>query len=303
LEDDRGKNPMMSGIYIMNKINPQVLSRIGSPFLFIHANGYPPEAYQSFLVHFLDNYQVITLSLRPFLKDLDPASLKDWRDFRDDYLGFLDQRGFGVSKNADNQIIGVGHSVGAMVSLMAAIERPDLFKALVLIEPVLFPRWQGTLKRVLAPFDLMRKIHPLIRATLNRKVNFPGQELMFKNYREKPIFQRLSDIVLRDYVTGLAKENLDGSVYLKYGPEWEARIYETGGLADAYVWKNLPGIPCPVLILRGQDSKTLKPQVVQRMIKILPDGQSHTEPETGHLLPLEIPDRAANLVAAYLQLL
>ena len=291
----------------MKMINSQVLSRIGPPFLFIHANGYPPETYRSFLNHFLDKYQVITLSLRPFLPDSDPASLKDWRDFRDDYLDFIDdqvsKKRFGRSKTIDPQVIGVGHSMGAMTNLMAAIERPNLFKALVLIEPVLFPRWQGTLMRVLAPYNMMRKIHPLIRATLKRKINFPSQELMLKNYRGKPIFQRLSDDVLRDYVSGLAKDNPDGTVTLKYSPEWETRIYETGGLADAYVWKNLPCISCPVLVLRGEDSETLKPQVVQKMIRKLPNGQSHTEPESGHLLPLEIPDRAANLVAEYLQLL
>ena len=291
----------------MKMINSQVLSRIGPPFLFIHANGYPPETYRSFLSHFLDKYQVITLSLRPFLPDLVPTSLKDWRDFRDDYLDFIDdqvsKKRFGRSKTIDPQVIGVGHSMGAMTNLMAAIERPNLFKALVLIEPVLFPRWQGTLMRVLAPLNLMRKIHPLIRATLKRKINFPSQELMLKNYRGKPIFQRLSDDVLRDYVSGLAKDNPDGTVTLKYSPEWETRIYETGGLADAYVWKNLPGIPCPVLVLRGEDSGTLKPQVVQRMIRKLPNGQSLTEPETGHLLPLEIPERAASLIDEYLQLL
>jgi len=291
----------------MKMINSQVLSRIGRPFLFIHANGYPPETYRSFLTHFLDKYQVITLSLRPFLPDSDPINLKDWRDFRDDYLDFIDdqvsKKRFGRSKTIDPQVIGVGHSVGAMTNLMAAIERPNLFKALVLIEPVLFPRWRGILMRVLAPYNLMRKIHPLIRATLKRKINFPSQELMLKNYRKKQIFQKLSDDVLRDYVSGLAKDNPDGTATLKYSPEWEARIYETGGLTDAYVWKNLPGIPCPVLVLRGEDSGTLKPQVVQMMIKKLPNGQSHTEPESGHLLPLEIPDRAANLVAEYLQLL
>jgi len=291
----------------MKMINPLVLSRIGPPFFFIHANGYPPEAYQLFLNHFLDKYQVMALSLRPFLPDSDPTSLKDWRDFRDDYLDFIDdqisKKRFGDSKIIAGQVIGVGHSVGAMTSLMAAIERPNLFKALILIEPVLFPPWRGALMRVLAPYKLIRKIHPLIRATLKRKVNFPSQELMFMNYRGKPIFQRLSDDVLWDYVSGLAIDNPDGTVNLKYSPAWEARIYETGGLADSYVWENLAGIPCPVLILRGQDSDTLKPQVVQSMIKKLPDGQSHTEPETGHLLPLEIPDRAASLVAAYLQLL
>jgi len=139
----------------MKMINSQVLSRIGRPFLFIHANGYPPETYRSFLTHFLDKYQVITLSLRPFLPDSDPINLKDWRDFRDDYLDFIDdqvsKKRFGRSKTIDPQVIGVGHSVGAMTNLMAAIERPNLFKALVLIEPVLFPRWRGILMRVLAP--------------------------------------------------------------------------------------------------------------------------------------------------------
>ena len=291
----------------MKMIDPLVLSRTGLPLLFIHANGYPPEAYQSFLAHFLDKFQVIALSLRPFFPGSEPTNLKDWRDFRDDYLDFIDDQlfneGFGDSKIGDTQLIGVGHSVGAMTSLMAAIERPNLFKALVLIEPVLFPPWQGSLMRVLAPCNLIRKIHPLIRTTLKRKVNFPSKELMFMNYREKPIFHRLSDDMLRDYVSGLANENPDGTVQMKYSPEWEARIYETGGLADEYVWRNLPHVTCPVLVLRGEDSDTLKPRVLQRMVNDLPNGQSHTEPETGHLLPLEIPDRAASLVADYLQLL
>ncbi|MCJ7715551.1 MAG: alpha/beta hydrolase [Anaerolineales bacterium] len=289
----------------MKMIDTRVLSRTGPPFLFIHANGYPPQAYQSFLAHFLDKYSVMTLSLRPFILGSDPTELQDWRDFRDDYLKFIDDQefigGISDSNKADNQVIGVGHSVGAMTNLMAAIERPNLFKALILFEPVLFPPWQGSMKRVMAPFKLLRKIHPLIRATLKRKVNFPSQEKMFMNYRAKPIFQRLSDDVLRDYVSGLANENQDGTISLRYSPEWEARIYETGGLADDYVWKNLPRVTCPVLILRGKKSDTLKPMVVQRLIKDLPNGQYHTEPGTGHLLPLEIPDRAASLVTQYLE--
>ncbi len=124
---------------------------------------------------------------------------------------------------------------------------------------------------------------------------------MFTNYRGKPIFNGLSDPVLRDYVAGLASDNPDGTVNLKYSPAWEARIYETSGLADAYVWRNLPKVTCPVLVLRGENSETLKPSVVQRMIKKLPDGQAYTQPEAGHLLSLELPDRAASLAAEYLK--
>ena len=287
-------------------IDPLILSRDGPLFLFAHANGYPPEAYRTFLLPFLDDFQVMALPLRPFWPGSDPDRLKDWRLFRDDYLDFLkelesNQRLSSRSKIGFNQVIGVGHSVGGMTTLMAAIERPKLFRALVLIEPVLFPPWRGTIMRAQAPFNLMRRFYPLIRGTLRRKVNFPSREVMFTNYRLKKIFKGLSDPVLRDYVAGLASDNPDGTVNLKYSPAWEARIYETSGLVDAYVWRNLPKVSCPVLVLRGENSETLKPRVVRRMAKKLPDGQAYTQPEAGHLLPLEVPDRTASLIADYLK--
>ncbi len=287
-------------------IDPLILSLNGPLFLFAHANGYPPEAYRTFLLPFLDDFQVMALSLRPFWPGSDPDCLKDWKLFRDDYLVFLkelesDQRLSGHSKVGFNQVIGVGHSVGAMTTLMAAIERPEIFRALVLIEPVLFPYWKGIVMRAQAPFNLMRKYYPLIRGTLRRKVNFPSREVMFTNYRRKSIFKGLSDPVLRDYVAGLASDNLDGTVNIKYSSAWEARIYETSGLADAYVWKNLPKVTCPVLVLRGENSETLKPRVIKRMAKKLPEGQAYTQQGAGHLLPLELPDRAASLTVNFLK--
>jgi len=188
-----------------------------------------------------------------------------------------------------------------MTTLMAAIEWPKIFRALVLIEPVLFPPWKGTVMRAQAPFNLMRKYYPLIRGTLRRKVNFPSREVMFTNYRRKSIFKGLSDPVLQDYVAGLASDNPDGTVDLKYSPAWEAKIYETSGLADAYVWKNLPKVTCPVLVLRGENSETLKPRVIKRMAKKLPEGQAYTQQGAGHLLPLELPDRSASLIVNYLK--
>jgi pimeloyl-ACP methyl ester carboxylesterase len=287
-------------------IDPLILSNNGPLFLFAHANGYPPEAYRTFLTPFIDDFQVMALSLRPFWPGSDPDCLKDWKDFRDDFLGFLDELESNQSLSdhsniGSSQVLAVGHSVGAMTILMAAIERPKLFRALVLIEPVLFPPWQGIIMRALASFNLMRKVHPLIRSTLRRKVNFPSREVMFTNYRGKRIFKGLSDDVLRDYVAGLANDNPDGTVNLKYSPAWEAKIYETGGIADAYVWRNLSKVSCPVMVLRGGDSETLKPRVVQLMIKKLPEGRAYSQPEAGHLLPLELPNRTASLVVDYLK--
>jgi len=286
-------------------IDPLILSQAGSPLVFAHANGYPPGAYRTFLEPFLEDYQVEAIYLRPFWPGSDPDQLRDWRGFRDDYLEYIitrmDQVRSGGSFPSSQKMIGIGHSVGAMTTIMAAIQRPEYFRSLVLIEPVLFTRARGALTRLIAPFNILRRVHPLISGTLKRKRSFSDREAMFKNYRVKKIFQRLSDQVLSDYVSGLALEKPDGRVGLNYSPEWEARIYETGGLADWYVWKNLSRISLPVLVIRGEQTNTLQPITSHNMVKKMDNGKGVTVPGAGHLLPLEKPHQTAEIILDYLQ--
>ncbi len=286
-------------------IDPLILSTNGPLLTFIHANGYPLQAYQHVLKPLVKKYQVTGCSLRPFWPDSDPAALRDWRDFRDDYLNFLEEYVIEhqISSSLDQKrdgVIAVGHSVGAMTSLLAAIQQPALFQALVLIEPVLFPPWRGRIMRLLAPFKFLIRFHPLIHRTLRRKRSFPKQETMYTNYRSKPIFNRLSDEVLINYVRGISRENPDGSVELSYSPEWEGRIYETSGIADTVVWKNLGAVTCPVLVIRGGESDTLKEQVLDQMVMKFPKGYGVTIKDAGHLVPLEKPERTSELISEFL---
>jgi pimeloyl-ACP methyl ester carboxylesterase len=187
-----------------------------------------------------------------------------------------------------------------MTTLMAAIKYPELFSLLILMEPVLFPRWRGMAMRLLAPFKLIKKIHPLIRGTLKRTTRFDSHEAMYQRYREKPVFSGLSDQVLRDYVEGLAGEDSEGGVRLKYPPAWEARIYETGGIADWYIWRNLDKVPCPVLVIRGEDTYILYDRVINTMVGNLPKGKGYTMKGTGHLAPLEAPGEMAEVVMGFI---
>jgi pimeloyl-ACP methyl ester carboxylesterase len=286
-------------------IDPLLLSQTGAPLVFIHANGYPPEAYRRFLEPFLDRYQVEAVYLRPFWPGSDSDQFRDWRDFRDDYLVYLRSRTDlplpDPTRPSSRPLIGMGHSVGAMTTLMAAIQQPEYFRLLVLIEPVLFTHARGTLMRLIAPLMIMRRIYPLIRGTLKRKTDFQDREAMYQNYRGKSIFKLLSDEVLRDYVSGLAAENPDGTVRLKYSPDWEARIYETAGVADWYVWENLSRVNCPVLVLRGETTDTLLPPVLASMVADLPHGTGINVLGAGHLLPLEKPRQTAGIIVDYLE--
>ena len=282
----------------MKAIEPLVLSERGPLLLHAHANGYPPEVYRSFLAPFTKNYLVKAIYLRPFWPGSIPDSMRDWRVFRDDYLEDLPLH-LEAAGNAQS-LIGIGHSLGAMTTLMAAIEEPEKFRALVLIEPTLFPTWLGFAMRLIAPFNLFRYLHPLVRRTLRRKTSFADQESMYHNYRRKKIFEAIPDQVLRDYVLGLAAKSADGTVGLKYSPAWEVQVYETGGSADHYVWKNLSKIPCPVLVLRGERSDTVSEETLERIARSLPMGKGITLPSVGHLLPLEAPDQVASIVLDFL---
>lgn len=283
----------------MPVVNPLILSSRGPLLVHTHANGYPPQAYFQFLKPFQQKFQVEAIFLRPFWPDTDPETLSDWRIFRDDYLRDLPT----LLENAEgdtDSLIGMGHSLGAVTTLMAAIESPSSFRALVLIEPTLFQFWQGALMRILAPFRLFRHIHPLARRTMRRKSSFPDRESMYENYRAKSVFARVPDQVLEDYVAGLAERNSDDSVRLKYHPLWETRIYETGGTADRYVLNNLDRVTCPVLVLRGEKSDTIGPEIVNQLVSGLPEGEGIQVPALGHLLPLEAPEQIARIVLAFL---
>ena len=287
----------------MNKLDPLHLSDQGPLLVFAHANGYPPQAYRTFLTPFLDDYQVFSLYLRSFWPGTDPQEMRDWRAFRDDYIPEVHSliENYGKQAESSGSVIGVGHSLGAMTTLMAAIQDPSMFQMLVLMEPVLFPRSWGIVMRLLAPFGVLKEIHPLIRGTLKRKTRFDSREEMYQNYRKKPVFSGLSNQVLRDYVEGLAADIPEGGVSLKYSPAWEARIYETGGRADWVVWRNLDKVQCPVLVIRGEDTYVLHDPVYKSMAGKLPNGEFYTMAGTGHLVSLEAPFRTAEVVLEFLK--
>src|SRR5512139_4206430 len=97
----------------------------GEPLHFLHANGYPPACYQEFIEALRSEYRVFGMLLRPLWPNARPEEIDDWNPLSDDLLAFLDERQSGP-------VIAVGHSIGAVVSLRAALRAPDRFKALVL---------------------------------------------------------------------------------------------------------------------------------------------------------------------------
>ncbi len=99
---------------------------------------------------------------RPLWPDSNPEEITDWHPLTDDFLRFLDEH------QTETSIV-VGHSVGGIVALRAALRHPERFRALVLIDPVLFPPYVIRSWQVIRSLGLGYQVHPLVRATRNRR--------------------------------------------------------------------------------------------------------------------------------------
>ena len=277
----------------------------GQPLHFLHANGYPPECYKPFLELLQTQYHVFGMLLRPLWPNSNPSDIQDWHPLSDDLLRFLAPQSVEDARQG-TPVIGVGHSIGATVTLRAALRDPDKFHALILIDPVLFvPRfllmWQ-----IIRALGLGNRLHPLIVGAKKRRRTFDDLETVFRGYRTRPIFRYMSDENLRTYIEGMTRKTNQG-YELVYSPEWEARIYFTG-LRDFDIWRELPKLKVPTLFIRGAETDTflenaakLVHRTATRVKRKQPRAQVETLDKSTNLLPLERPREVFDRMQSFLK--
>lgn len=264
----------------------------GAPLHFLHANGYPPECYAPLFDLLKTRYHVFGMKLRPLWDGSKPEALDDWHPLSDDLLQFLTTSGRVPA-------IGVGHSIGGIVTLRAALRDPGKFHALVLLDPVLFAPSFLVMWNLVRALGLGNKVHPKIMGALKRRRVFDNLDLVFRGYRSREVFKYVSDENLRAYIAGIAKPKAGGGFELAYSPEWESRIYLTG-LRDFDLWRGLSRLQVPTLIIRGAETDTFLEKAEKLVKKKNPKIQVETLAKSTHILPLERPQEVFDTIQAFL---
>jgi pimeloyl-ACP methyl ester carboxylesterase len=130
---------------------------------------------------------------------------------------------------------------------------------------------------------------------------YPDRQAIFDSYRQKPVFARIDDPGLWAYVNSISVERQDYQTELIVSPEWEARIYVTAAISDRSIWNDLAGLKPPLLVIRGEYSDTFTAYTARLMQKKLPKMSFVNLPESGHLVPLEQPQKIAAIITEFLQ--
>ena len=263
------------------------------PLHFLHANGYPPECYQPFLELLKTEYRVFGMYLRPLWNGAQTESLRNWHPLSDDLLRFL-------SDHASGPVLGVGHSVGAMVTLRAALRDPGKFRALVLLDPVLFAPFILSTWNMVRAVGLGNRLHPKIPTAIKRRQTFNDLDLVFRGYRSRPVFRFMSDEYLKIYINGITRQSEDGTYQLRYSPEWESHIYLTA-MYDFDIWRDLPKLEVPTLFIRGAETDTFLEGAAKLVKRKQPNVRIEALEKSTHILPLERPQEVSNIMQSFLK--
>ena len=257
---------------------------------FLHGNSMTPDSYKNFLNQFKDNFNVKCSVLRPLTENNKFIKFKNWDIFLNDYLESI--------KNEDD-IIGIGHSIGGNILIKAAILYPEKFKKIFLLDPTFFTPTTIYLWKLISFFNLQSKFLPYIDRAANKKMIYNDLDLMYKSYRKYKVFSNFTDEDLRVFIKSLVIKK-DKHYQLVFDKNWDSQIYRTGLINDMFIWRNLKKIDVDSYILQAENSDTFLNKTKNKVKKINSSIEILTVKNSDHLFPINNYLETAKILKKYI---
>lgn len=249
---------------------------------FSHANGFPGSTYRTLFSYLEEHFDVQYTDVLGH--NLKFPMQDNWTNMTQELIEELDNKKL-------PPVIGVGHSLGGSITLFAAIERPDLFKCIILLDSPIFSFLRAKIVQLFKRLGKADWITPGGRAK-RRKSHWSSLEEVINHFKNKPLFRQFNDQCLRDYATYGTVSTKDG-LTLKFDPEIEAQIYFT--LPHNYSkFKNKLKVPGFTIV--GENSDVVKESDIKYMKKYF--NIDCIKIRGGHLFPFEFPEKTAELITA-----
>lgn len=255
--------------------------------VFSHANGFPSGCYRVLFERWRDAGWDVH-ALPRIGHDPHYPVTSNWPHLRDELLQFIQDEVKPVGP-----VMLVGHSLGGLLSLLAACRKPALAQGVVLLDSPVIDGWRAHSLRAAKSAGLIRRVSPG-KISQQRRHEWPSRDDVRTHFAAKGKFARWDPRVLQDYIDSGFDEHADGQVRLGFTREIETRIYNT-------LPHNLPRIlrrhapKCPVAFIAGTQSEELRLATAVGSKALAKDLFRWFEGT--HLYPFERPDDTAALVS------
>jgi pimeloyl-ACP methyl ester carboxylesterase len=244
---------------------------------FSHANGFPAACYRKMFSYLEPDFEI------GFVNTIGHDPRHPVTDSWPHLVAELIER----LERYREPVLGVGHSLGGYLTALAALKRPALFRAIVLLDSLILGRWQGTVFKMVKRFGLADRVTPA-GMTRDRRAEWVSSDEAYAHFRNKRAFRNFDPECLRDYAT-LGMQPSAGGVRLVFDPGIEYRIYRTfpHGLAQ-----ELPRLRVAAGLICGRESAESKRTglaTTRRYFRV-------ARIAGGHLFPFEQPEAAARAI-------
>jgi len=244
---------------------------------FAHPNGFPAKSFNHFF-NSIENADINYIDLMGHNQFKLEGNLENLA------LELIDS----IEKKFNEPIIGIGHSTGGTLILIASSIKPQLFQKVILIEPILYSSWKRTVIMVMKKLGLDNYIGP-VKKTLKRKSVFQSRDKAKEYFKTKKIFQTFHKNCLSDYIKYGLKQTENG-FELAFSKQIESEIYRS-------TYTKLPlGIDkINGTLIYGNKSNMFEKSDVKWWKNNFTNFDT-IELNEGHLFPLEKPFQTAEII-------
>lgn len=190
----------------------------------------------------------------------------------------------------------VGHSLGGILSVMAAARHPELARGVLMLDSPLLGGWRATTVNAAKRTQVIGAISPA-RISRMRRNSWHSTEEAYEHFRKKKAFARWDPQVLLDYVThGLYDE--DDRRVLAFDRAVESAIYNTMPHHLDSLLRKHP-LRCPAAFIGARASVEMR-QAGMGLTERVTQGRTMMLDGT-HLFPMEKPLVTAAAIEAALR--
>lgn len=260
--------------------------------LLLHATGFHARLWDQVVAALPAGTHVIAPDQRGHGRSAKPDSLFDWAATSSALLPLVD-------RFAGAPLVACGHSMGGYVLTRLAADRPGAFRHIFLIDPVIMDPafYPGQAEQPLPdPAE-----HPVAR----RRARWDGWEAMTAHFATRAPYMHWRPEVLADYCRFGLLPAADGDGWeLACPPRLEASVYLSALRTNPHDW--LGRIVAPATVIRartGERAGNLDFSVSPTwpgLGKALGAVRDEQWSDHSHFIPMEAPERLAELIAAAL---
>jgi len=195
-----------------------------------------------------------------------------------------------IENNSSQPVIGVGHSLGSILTFMAAQHRPDLFTKVIMVDPPLFYRPFALFLRFMKISGLVDKIG-LAARTKKRRTKWSSREEAKAFFKQRIPFDNFDPDCLEHYIEYGIKDTENG-VRLVYDTNVESMVFRTTPHNLGSYKKKLA---MPTTLIVGDQTYTSTRYVAKSFAKRF--GLSYQIFKGGnHFFPFVYPERTADVI-------